>query len=85
MAQLVALGRYAVGRNPFDIKQFTQMAFDDYAARRGSLELFCAISGITAVGDIRAEHVSGYLVSGRPRRLPTDRVLTPGVGSAVEG
>ncbi|MCE9639708.1 MAG: mandelate racemase/muconate lactonizing enzyme family protein [Betaproteobacteria bacterium] len=46
MAQLVALGRYAVGRDPFNIKQFTQMAFDDYAARRGSLELFCAISGI---------------------------------------
>ncbi len=46
MAQLVALGRYAVGRDPFNIKQCTQMAFDDYAARRGSLELFCAISGI---------------------------------------
>lgn len=46
MAQLIALGRYAVGRDPFAIKQFTQMAFDDYAARRGSLELFCAISGI---------------------------------------
>lgn len=46
MAQLNALGRYAVGRDPFSIKHFTQIAFDDYAARRGSLELFCAISGI---------------------------------------
>lgn len=46
MAQLTALGRYAVGRDPFSIKHFTQIAFDDYAARRGSLELFCAISGI---------------------------------------
>ncbi len=46
MAQLEALGPYMVGRNPFDIKHFTQFAFDDYAARRGSLELFCAISGI---------------------------------------
>ena len=45
-AQLEALGRYAVGRSPFDIKHFTQMAFDDYAQRRGSVELFCAISGI---------------------------------------
>lgn len=45
-AQLEALGRYAVGRNPFDIKHFTQIAFDDYAQRRGSVELFCAISGI---------------------------------------
>lgn len=46
MAQLNTLGRYAVDRDPFSIKHFTQIAFDDYAARRGSLELFCAISGI---------------------------------------
>ena len=46
VAQLEGLARYAVGRSPFDIKHFTQMAFDDYAARRGSLELFCAVSGI---------------------------------------
>jgi len=46
MAQLEALGRYAEGRSPFDIKHFTQVAFDDYAQRRGSVELFCAISGI---------------------------------------
>lgn len=46
MAQLKALGPYTVGRSPFDIKHFTQFAFDDYAARRGSVELFCAISGI---------------------------------------
>jgi galactonate dehydratase len=45
-AQLEALGRYVVGRSPFDIKHFTQVAFDDYAQRRGSVELFCAISGI---------------------------------------
>ncbi len=45
-AQLQALGPYMVGRSPFDIKHFTQFAFDDYAARRGSVELFCAISGI---------------------------------------
>ena len=46
LAQINALGPYLVGRTPFDIKHFTQFAFDDYAARRGSLELFCAISGI---------------------------------------
>lgn len=45
-AQIEALGPYVVGRNAFDIKHFTQFAFDDYAARRGSVELFCAISGI---------------------------------------
>jgi galactonate dehydratase len=46
MAHLDALGRYCSGRSPFDIKHFTQVAFDDYAQRRGSVELFCAISGI---------------------------------------
>lgn len=45
-AQVEALARYCVGRDPFAIKHFAQIAFDDYAARRGSLELFCAISGI---------------------------------------
>jgi len=46
MAHVNALGNYLAGRSVFDIKHFTQFAFDDYAARRGSLELFCAISGI---------------------------------------
>jgi galactonate dehydratase len=46
LAQVNALGGYLVGRSVFDIKHFTQMAFDDYAARRGSLEFFCALSGI---------------------------------------
>jgi galactonate dehydratase len=46
LAQLEALGPYLAGRSPFDIKHFTQFAFDDYAARRGSVELFCAVSGI---------------------------------------
>jgi len=42
------LGQYLVGRDPFDIKYFCQMAYDDYAQRRGSLEFYCAISGIEA-------------------------------------
>jgi len=46
IAHVNALGNYLVGRSVFDIKHFTQFAFDDYAARRGSLELFCAVSGI---------------------------------------
>ena len=45
-AHLDALARYMAGRSPFDIKHFTQIAFDDYAQRRGSVELFCAVSGI---------------------------------------
>jgi galactonate dehydratase len=46
LAQIEGLARYCLGRSPFDIKHFTQVAFDDYAGRRGSLELYCAVSGI---------------------------------------
>ena len=45
-AQVEELGRYLVGRNPFQIRHILQMAFDDYAQRRGSLEFYCATSGI---------------------------------------
>lgn len=37
---------YLVGRNPFNIKHFTQVMYDDYAARRGTMDYFCALSGI---------------------------------------
>lgn len=40
------LARYLKGRNPFDIKHFTFMAYNDFAGKRGSLELFCAISAL---------------------------------------
>jgi galactonate dehydratase len=40
------LTRYLLGRNPFHIKNFTQMVYDKFAERRGSVDLFCAVSGI---------------------------------------
>ena len=40
------LRRYLIGRSPFDIKHFTFMAYTDLATRRGSMEFFCAVSGI---------------------------------------
>ena len=40
------LTRYLIGRSPFDIKHFTSTAYTDFAGKRGSMELFCAISGI---------------------------------------
>jgi galactonate dehydratase len=45
-AQVEELGRYLVGRDPFRIRHFLQIAFDDYAQRRASLEYWCAVSGI---------------------------------------
>jgi len=40
------LKRYLVGRDPFNIKHFTSMVYDDFASRRGSMDLYCALSGI---------------------------------------
>lgn len=40
------LGRYLVGRSPFNIKHFTFMAYHDFAGKRGSMEVYCAMSGI---------------------------------------
>ncbi|HRW05687.1 MAG TPA: mandelate racemase/muconate lactonizing enzyme family protein [Caldilineaceae bacterium] len=40
------LARYLEGRNPFDIKHFTFMAYNDFAGKRGAMDLYSAISGI---------------------------------------
>lgn len=40
------LGRYLVGRSPFDIKHFTFMAYTDFAGKRGAMDLYCAISAL---------------------------------------
>ncbi|MEZ5810567.1 MAG: mandelate racemase/muconate lactonizing enzyme family protein [Rhizobiaceae bacterium] len=60
------LKRYLVGRNPFRIKEFTQIAFDEYAQRRGSLEFYSALSGIEqamwdVVGKITGQPVYNLL------------------------
>lgn len=46
VAHVEELGRYLAGRSPFNIKYFTQMAYGDFGQRRGSMELYCAVSGI---------------------------------------
>ena len=40
------LGRYLVGRSPFDIKHFTYSAYTDFGGKRGSMDLYCAVSGV---------------------------------------
>lgn len=40
------LEQYLVGKNPFHIKQFIQMVYNDFAGRRGAMDLFCAQSAI---------------------------------------
>ena len=46
VAHVDQLTRYLVGRDPTHIKAFTQAAYDDYAARRGGMDYFCALSGL---------------------------------------
>jgi galactonate dehydratase len=46
VAHVQELGRYLIGREAFHIRHILQIAFDDYAQRRGSLEFYCATSGI---------------------------------------
>ena len=38
--------RYLIGRDPFNIKHFTSMVYNDFAGRRGSMDIYCAVSGI---------------------------------------
>ncbi len=82
--QMEELSRYLVGRSPFDIKQFIFSAYADFAGKRGSLELFCAISGLEqALWDIvgKATGQPVYnLLGGRTRRRL--RVYANGWGSA---
>jgi galactonate dehydratase len=41
-----AMRRYLIGRDPFNIKHFTDVMYRDFASKRGSMDLFSAISGI---------------------------------------
>ena len=82
--QIRELGRYLVGRSPFDIKQFTFSAYSDFAGKRGSMEFFCAVSGLEqALWDIvgKASGQPVYnLLGGRTRRKM--RVYANGWGGA---
>lgn len=45
-AHIHAMKRYLVGRNPFDIKHTLYVLFTDWAARRGAMDFYCAVSGV---------------------------------------
>ena len=45
-AYINQMKRYLIDRSPFNIKHFVQVMYDDYAARRGTMDYFCAISSI---------------------------------------
>ncbi len=45
-AHIKQMSRYLIGRDPFNIKHFTKVMYDDFAARRGAMDFWCAVSGI---------------------------------------
>lgn len=58
-AQVRSLGQYLEGRDPRNIRHFLQIAYDDYAQRRSSLEFWCALSGLEmALWDIAGKSVN---------------------------
>jgi galactonate dehydratase len=46
VAHLDQMRRYLVGRDPFNIKHWTRVAYEDYATKRGALEFWSALSGL---------------------------------------
>ena len=65
------LGRYLVGRDPFAIKHFSAIVYDDFSSRRGSMDLYCALSGIEqALWDIVGKKLGApvYRLLGGPCR-----------------
>jgi galactonate dehydratase len=45
-AHVEQLKRYLIERDPMHIKHFMQVAYDDFAGRRGAMDLYAALSGI---------------------------------------
>ena len=46
LAHVEALGRYLVGRDAAQITHFVHMAYNDFSAKRGAMDLWSAVSGI---------------------------------------
>jgi len=71
LMHLEHLSNYLVGRDPFEIKYFNQIVFDDYSSRRGSMEIFSALSGLEqALWDICGKYTKQpvYKLLGGPCR-----------------
>src|SRR5215469_16195324 len=50
-------GAYLLGRDPLQIKHFTQVMYRDVAIKRGSMDFYCALSGLEiALWDIAGKH-----------------------------
>ena len=45
-AHIHQLARYLVDRDPFQIRHFTHIAYEDFASKRGGMDFHCAVSGL---------------------------------------
>lgn len=82
-AHVDQLQRYLIGRHPMKIKNFMQIAYDDFAGRRGAMDFYCALSGIEqAMWDITGKKlkVPVHMLLGGPCRDKI-RVYANGWGS----
>ena len=66
MAHIDQIRRYLIGRDPTNIKHFIQMAYDDFAGRRGAMDYHCAISGL--------EHAM-WDIAGKAYGAPTHKLI----------
>jgi galactonate dehydratase len=65
------LGEYLIGRDPLHIKHFTQGLYRDVSIKRGSMDFYCAVSGLEiALWDIAGKHFNTpvYNLLGGPCR-----------------
>ncbi len=59
LGHIEQLERYLIGRDPFNIKHFSYVAYHDFAKKRGSMDFFSAMSGIEmALWDIVGKAVN---------------------------
>ena len=71
IAHIEQLGRYLEGRDPFNIRHWMNIAYEDFATKRGGMDLWCALSGIEiAMWDIVGKAVDQpvYNLLGGPVR-----------------
>ena len=85
MAHVKQLGRYPLGRDASHIRHFTHWAYHDFAAKRGAMDFWSAVSGLEqALWDLAGKRlgVPGGHAAGRtvPR---ADLASTPTAGTAA--
>ena len=63
-AHVRQLGRYLTGRDASQIRHFTHWAYHDYAAKRGAMELWSAVSGLEqALWDLAGKRLNVPVVT----------------------